>query len=221
MNIHTTHWMICAALMTGACGPKPSDPPPPAASAVQEQNPAPPHADHAANAPLAVELPAVPAGAKVSFVEPAEGAALQGALENGKIAVPVKMGVEGIALKPAGAVEAGSGHHHILIDAEPVAAGTVIPADDQHVHFGKAQTDAQLWLTPGPHKLSLQFADGIHRSYGPQLSATINITVAPAGSVGAAAAGPAAQGANAVPAEPPAGAVKTPAPKAADAKHKH
>jgi Domain of unknown function (DUF4399) len=32
-------------------------------------------------------------------------------------------------------------------------------------------------LTPGKHVLTLQFADGIHRSYGGQMASTINVTV--------------------------------------------
>jgi hypothetical protein len=143
----------------------------------------------AAAVPAVAELPAVPAAAKVRFLAPADGAVIEGPLENGKIAVAVKMGVEGIELKPAGPVEAGSGHHHILIDVEPIAAGTVIPMDEQHVHFGKAQTEATLALTPGPHRLSLQFADGVHRSYGPQLAATIAVSAVAAGTVAPAAKG--------------------------------
>ncbi len=56
-------------------------------------------------------------------------------------------------------------------------AGEVIPADDKHLHFGKGQSEAEVKLTPGPHTLTLQFADGAHRSYGPELSKTIKITV--------------------------------------------
>jgi len=33
-------------------------------------------------------------------------------------------------------------------------------------------------LPPGDYKLTLQFADGLHRSYGKDLSSTINIKVA-------------------------------------------
>jgi hypothetical protein len=53
----------------------------------------------------------------------------------------------------------------------------VIPKDAQHLHFGKGQTTAIIDLPHGKHRLTLQFADGIHRSYGSKLSATIEITV--------------------------------------------
>ena len=109
MHTHTKTWTISTALLLLACGPKPSEPEPAtsAPTPVQEQ---PANHEHAAPTPIALELPAVPAGAKVAFVEPIEGATITGALENGKVAVPVKMGAEGIVVKPAGPVEAGSGH---------------------------------------------------------------------------------------------------------------
>ena len=55
------------------------------------------------------------------------------------------------------------------------------------MHFGKGQTEAALALTPGEHVLSLQFADGIHRSYGSALSASIKITTAGTGTLPATA----------------------------------
>ncbi|MBS1915296.1 MAG: DUF4399 domain-containing protein [Bacteroidetes bacterium] len=116
-------------------------------------------------------LPDVPAGAKVFFKN----------LKNGqtvKSPVKVEFGVEGIALDTAGAVKAGSGHHHLLIDAgDSIAAGTVVPKDSTHLHYGKAQTEAEITLKPGEHTLTLQFADGIHRSYGAKLAATVKVKV--------------------------------------------
>jgi predicted small lipoprotein YifL len=194
MRIDTIQ-ILAALLLISACGDKPTEVPPAAeAPPARAAEPAPKraepeHAEHAATAVAATlaELPPVPPGAKVSFVSPADGATIEGPLENGKISVHVMMGVEGIALEPAGPVAAGSGHHHIVIDAEPIPAGVVIPKDEQHEHFGQAQSEATLLLAPGPHKLSLQYGDGIHRSYGPQLAATITITAAAMGSVPAPA----------------------------------
>jgi hypothetical protein len=54
----------------------------------------------------------------------------------------------------------------------------VISTDDTHRHLGKGQTEADLELPPGEYKLTLQFADGLHRSYGKERSATIRIKVA-------------------------------------------
>lgn len=91
--------------------------------------------------------------------------------------VTVKMGVKGMAIEPAGPVNAGKGHHHIVIDGSFVPGGQPVPADATHIHFGKGQTEVQLNLTPGEHTLTLQFADGIHTSYGEAWSKTITVNV--------------------------------------------
>jgi hypothetical protein len=88
------------------------------------------------------------------------------------------MGLKGLKLDTAGAVVPGTGHHHLLIDAgDSVAAGMIVPKDDHHLHFGKGQSETTITLAPGEHRLTLQFADGIHRSYGSRLSKTIVIKV--------------------------------------------
>lgn len=179
-----------------ACGEKPSEPAPtpsePAAPSAPAEPAAPAapaqHAEHAPTPGQGFELPAIPAGAKVSFVELQDGAAIEGPLVDGKVRVLVKMGAENILVKPAGQIEAGSGHHHLLIDTESTPKGEVVGQDAQHLHFGKGQTEAEIELTPGEHTLELQFADGIHRSYGPELSSKIKVTVAEAKPAAAAPA---------------------------------
>ena len=77
-----------------------------------------------------------------------------------------------------GIIKAASGHHHILVDAAgPMASGIVIPKDSVHLHFGNAQTSAEIKLPAGKHTLTLQFADGLHRSYGDKLSSTVTVNV--------------------------------------------
>jgi hypothetical protein len=112
----------------------------------------------------------VPEGAKVFFVEPADGAELSSP-------VMVKFGLEGMEVKPAGQLDEGTGHHHIVIGAVGVAGGEQVPSDDTHIHYGGGQTEAELELEPGEYSLTMQFADGNHISYGPQMSATIKVTV--------------------------------------------
>jgi hypothetical protein len=113
----------------------------------------------------------VPAGAKVFFKNLKDGQTV-------KSPVKIEFGVEGIALDTAGTLKPASGHHHLLIDAgDSIPAGTVIVKDSTHLHFGKAQTSAEVKLTPGEHTLTLQYADGIHRSYGAKLAATIKVKV--------------------------------------------
>jgi hypothetical protein len=116
-------------------------------------------------------VPDVPAGAKVFFKNLKDG-------ETVKSPFKVEMGIEGLKLDTAGAIVSGSGHHHLLIDAgDSIPSGTVVPKDSTHLHFGKAQSSTEVSLAAGPHVLTLQFADGIHRSYGAKLAATIKVTV--------------------------------------------
>lgn len=112
---------------------------------------------------------------KISFIQPKDGAKLKSPFK-------VLMKAEGIKVRAAGEAvdEKASGHHHLLINQGPIPLGQPIPADDQHIHYGKGQTEAEISLAPGAYTLTLQFADGAHRSYGPKLSQSIKIEVLPA-----------------------------------------
>ncbi len=153
MRIHTLAALVLAACETHT-PEKPADKPAPAAAAPGGAGPA--------NAP--------PANAKVTFIEPHDGAVLTGE-------TTVKFGVEGMTLVPAGqdVPDKSKGHHHLIIDDGPTPSGDVVSADATHIHFGKAQTETKITLPPGKHTLTLQFADGAHASYGPALSATIHV----------------------------------------------
>lgn len=89
----------------------------------------------------------------------------------------VKFGVEGKTVAPAGDQTPNSGHNHLIVDGSAVPAGQVIPADGTHLHFGKGQTETELTLPKGKHTLTTQFADFSHKSFGPEWSQTITITV--------------------------------------------
>ena len=80
-------------------------------------------------------------------------------------------------IKPAGELEAGTGHHHIILNKDFMKYGEIIPMDSNHLHYGKGDTIVTLDLAPGNHKLTLQFANGMHMSYGKQFSKSINIYV--------------------------------------------
>ncbi len=107
----------------------------------------------------------------VYFIEPVDGAEL-------KNPIKIKMGVNGMIVSPAGELKEGTGHHHIIIDgADYIEEGVVIPADKNHIHFGDGSTETELTLPPGEHFLTLQFADGLHRSYGVNFAKKIRIIV--------------------------------------------
>lgn len=91
----------------------------------------------------------------------------------------VKMNVSGKKVRAAGEApdDKTTGHHHLIIDGGFIPQGQVIPSDEKHLHFGKGQTETEVKLSAGEHSLTLQFADGAHRSYGEPLSKTIKIKV--------------------------------------------
>jgi len=91
--------------------------------------------------------------------------------------VTVKFGVDGMMVHPAGQLIENTGHHHLIIDGREYPMGTVIPNDKTNLHFGKGQTETEIELTPGKHTLTLQFADGVHKSFGPDMSSTITVEV--------------------------------------------
>ncbi len=106
----------------------------------------------------------------VDFITPANGDTVPQTFK-------VRFAVDGMQVAPAGDMTANTGHHHLLINTVDIAEGTVIPMDDKHRHFGKGQTETEITLPPGRYRLTMQFADGAHRSYGEKLRKTIEITV--------------------------------------------
>lgn len=108
---------------------------------------------------------------QVSFTTPPSGAIVSN---------PVKLtwAAQNFRVEPAGAVNAGAGHLHVMIDTPCVAPGQVVVNDDTHKHFGKAQMETALTLTPGKHTLCLQAADGAHVALpGTGMTQQISITV--------------------------------------------
>lgn len=108
--------------------------------------------------------------AYVFFKHPADGATVPSP-------VYIEMGVSGMEIEPAGEVNEGFGHHHILINQTSWPEGSVIPMSDSTIHYGKGQTDTTLELEPGEYTLSLQFANGVHASYGEKMATSIKVTV--------------------------------------------
>ena len=102
-------------------------------------------------------------------------------LEDGqRVASPVSvvMEAENFTIEPAGEIQEGAGHLHIMIDVPCLAPGEVIPKDDNHRHFGDGSTIADLELAPGEHTLCLQAADGAHVALeGDGLTHEISLTV--------------------------------------------
>jgi len=146
------------ALSLSACGGSESPPQqtaadsPPAASGALPRTPAPP-------------------GASVFFITPGDGASVSSP-------VTVKFGISGMAVAPAGTTTPATGHHHLLIDTQLADPNLPVPSDDNHLHFGKGQTETTLELPAGSHTLQLVLGDGNHIPHDPPVtSGVITITV--------------------------------------------
>jgi hypothetical protein len=109
---------------------------------------------------------------QVFFVSPKNGDTVAATFK-------VKFGVSNLTVKPAleDIENKNAGHHHLLINLDPIKEGEGVPFTEQHIHFGKGQTEADVTLKPGTYKLTMQFANGAHVSYGQRLSQTITVTV--------------------------------------------
>ncbi|MGV8890906.1 MAG: DUF4399 domain-containing protein [Pseudomonas sp.] len=121
---------------------------------------------------LATAATPAPKGAEAFIVSPEDGATVPQEFK-------VKFGVKDISLAPAGDVTKHTGHHHLLIDVKELpAAGQPIPTDANHMHFGKAQTEATIKLPPGKHTLQLELGDSGHLPFDPPIvSKKITVTV--------------------------------------------
>ena len=93
--------------------------------------------------------------------------------------VTVRFGIKGMSIVPAGINKPMSGHHHLLINLENLPDMTkLIPADKNHLHFGKGQTETQLNLPSGRHTLQLLLGDYMHVPHEkPLISDKIEIIV--------------------------------------------
>ncbi len=107
----------------------------------------------------------------VDFIQPKDGDTVEPTFM-------AKFAVTGMQVVPSGEIKPGTGHHHLLINAVNIEKNVVIPNDNQHKHYGKGQTEVEVFLQPGKYKLTLQFADGAHKSYGEAYRKTIYVTVA-------------------------------------------
>ena len=110
----------------------------------------------------AIELSPSPINASVCFISPNNEESL-----NGK--VTVKFGLKNFGVAPAGIQIQNTGHHHLIIDAELPPFNMPIPADKNHVHFGKGQTEVELELSKGEHTLQLLLGDFRHIPHDPPI----------------------------------------------------
>ena len=148
---------VCAALAlaVAACGGAPE---------TESTEGADTHAEHAAVS-------------RVFFVQPTDGATIS---TEAQLVFGSEM-FEIAAVPPGEIAEAdvrpGTGHYHVAIDADCLPPGQIIPKADPWIHFGTGANTADITLTPGTHRLTVQAGDDQHRTLE-GLCETIAVTVA-------------------------------------------
>lgn len=94
--------------------------------------------------------------------------------------VTVRFRLVNYGVAPAGMNVDRTGHFHLLIDSEAGAAGTIIPADSVHVHYGKGQIEVTVPVPLGRHTLRAVLGDYTHKVISTDLvSAPVSIRVVP------------------------------------------
>jgi Domain of unknown function (DUF4399) len=149
--------VLTVATIAAAIGPASAQQPtPPAAAAPQSDS----------------GQSAAPAGAFSYFVN----------LKNGDtVTSPFKV-VFGLSpnmgVAPSGVEKPNVGHHHLLVDKTLSAEEMTQPitVDEQHIHFGKGQTETTVTLPPGKHTLQLVLGDWTHIPFKPPVQSEV-ITV--------------------------------------------
>lgn len=129
-------------------------------------------ADAAQEAATAEPEAGVDQRAAVSITQPADGAEVDAG------PLLVVMETAGVEIVSAGTMDAGTGHHHLIVDGD-VDWKLPIPNDlGVHYHMGQAQTEFTLEdLSPGRHRIIAVVADGVHVPLDPPVADTIHVTV--------------------------------------------
>jgi hypothetical protein len=164
--------LLALTLLFSCQGPQPSQSEDAAIQPEAEEAHAHDHADHATGASMdpSSEYMQVPDSAYVEFLNLADGDSVDSPFR-------VEMGAVGMEVRPAGEMVVGTGHHHLLVDMDAMEAGALIPNDETHLHFGLGQTETDVELSSGTHRLTMQFANSGHFSYGVGMSSSITLHV--------------------------------------------
>jgi len=120
----------------------------------------------------AAAAPAAAGDAHVTIASPAEG-------DSVSLPFTVKLDATGVEVVPAnGTVEAGKGHHHLIVDGDfngdtiPLAPAPIV------IHMGNGATEKVMdSLTKGPHRIIAVFANGMHVPITSVRADTLNVIV--------------------------------------------
>lgn len=132
-------------------------------------------------------VPVASGGRSLSIVSPAVGTAIKGNV------VALDLASAGLTIvKADGDTSGRSGHYHVFIDRDPVAAGAVIPVDAGVVH----STDDPIMisgLSVGSHRLAVVVGDGTHARLGTTMAETTVTVQGPSIDASTPATSPAGQ----------------------------
>jgi Domain of unknown function (DUF4399) len=109
----------------------------------------------------------------VTILEPQDGAQVQGP------SVTVRLAAQGVRIVPAGDTTAGTGHHHLYLDADVGAPDVAVPSVPGHiVHLGTGASEYTFDSVPaGEHRLIAVVANGMHVPLQPWVVDTVRFTV--------------------------------------------
>ncbi len=115
---------------------------------------------------------ASPTAGTVTLVTPMNGGLISGSTVTVQLSSTVQ-------ILPAGDLTAGSGHHHLYLDADLTAAGAPVPTvPGSIVHMGDASSTYVFeGVAPGEHRLIAVVADGVHVPLQPWVVDTVTFTV--------------------------------------------
>jgi hypothetical protein len=110
---------------------------------------------------LPVAPPPVAAlGAQARFLSPAPGAVVTSP-------VKLRMAVSGLRLEGAGIVTPGTGHFHVFVNQQLPTTSGPLTLRPGMFEFGAGETDGELELPPGEHRLQILMGDGNHVPHDP------------------------------------------------------
>ncbi len=93
---------------------------------------------------------------EVYFIEPKNGDVVPNTFT-------VKFGLSDFGIAPAGYDIPMTGHHHLLVNVGlPEDLSQPIAADENHIHFGLGQTEAEITLDKGAYRLRLLMGNYLH-----------------------------------------------------------
>ena len=91
----------------------------------------------------------------------------------------ITLEVTGLTIMPAGTMDPGTGHHHLVVDADLPTVGMPIPTTPGvHIHMGQAQTEYEITgLSSGEHTVIAVVGDGAHMPLMPTVADTVRFVV--------------------------------------------